>query len=383
MKPSHANKYLSWVAAAVVGGSLFCSTGNVLAQGGVWTNKAPMPTPRNNPGAASINGIVYVVGGSDGGGCNPYSTVEAYSPATDTWTTKHPMPTARYTLVVVAVNQILYAIGGSAYCGTSHARTVEAYDPATDSWTTKASMPAAANDTWSGSVINGIIYVIDGYPSPTVYAYDPATDTWTTKGAVMSTNRISGVAGSINGIMYYVGGYNPANGSYIGPIDAYNPVTDSWTRKASIPTPRAFGPDSAGVINGKLYVDGGGSPITAEMDAYDPATDTWTTQTPMPTARTGTGVAVVNGVLYAVGGSPGYPNLSAANEAFTPSPVLTIASVGNQSVLFWPASGTNYILQSTTNLASPNWLTASDAVPVIAFTVTNTSPARFFRLQSQ
>jgi sugar lactone lactonase YvrE len=64
-------------------------------------------------------------------------------------------------------------------------------------------------------------------------------------------------------------------------------------------------------------------------------------------------------------------------------PVLTIASVGNQSVLFWPASGTNYILQSTTNLASPNWLTASDAVPVIAFTVTNTSPARFFRLQQQ
>ena len=380
MKPSHANKYLSWVAAAVVGGSLFCSTGNVLAQGGVWTNKAPMPTPRNGLGAASINGIVYAVGGSDGGGCNPYSTVEAYDPATDTWTTKHPMPTARYSLVVVAVNQILYAIGGGAYCGISYARTVEAYDPATDSWTTKASMPAAANRTMSGSVINGIIYIIDGYPWSTVYAYDPATDTWTTKSALPS-NRISGVAGSINGIMYYVGGYNPTTGSSIGPIDAYNPVTDSWTQKASIPTPR--GPGGAGVINGKLYAVGGCCPYTAEMDAYDPATDTWTTQTPMPTARTGTGVAVVNGVLYAVGGNPSYPNLSAANEAFTPSPVLTIAPFGNQSVLFWPASGTNYILQSTTNLASPNWLTASDAVPVIAFTVSNTSPARFFRLQQQ
>lgn len=61
-------------------------------------------------------------------------------------------------------------------------------------------------------------------------------------------------------------------------------------------------------------------------------------------------------------------------------PTLNIASSGSQSVLFWPASGTNYILQSTTNLASPNWTTATDAVPVIAFTVTNTSPARFFRL---
>ena len=63
-----------------------------------------------------------------------------------------------------------------------------------------------------------------------------------------------------------------------------------------------------------------------------------------------------------------------------PPPTLLIAPSGNQSVLFWPASGTNYILQSTTNLTSPDWITATDAVSVIAFTVTNTSPARFFRL---
>jgi formylglycine-generating enzyme required for sulfatase activity len=37
-------------------------------------------------------------------------------------------------------------------------------------------------------------------------------------------------------------------------------------------------------------------------------------------------------------------------------------------------------LQSTTNLASPTWVTATDAVQVTAFTVSNTSPARFFRL---
>lgn len=61
-------------------------------------------------------------------------------------------------------------------------------------------------------------------------------------------------------------------------------------------------------------------------------------------------------------------------------PTLRIAPSGNQSVLFWPASGTNYVLQSTTNLASTDWITATDAVPVIAFTVTNTSPTRFFRL---
>lgn len=64
-------------------------------------------------------------------------------------------------------------------------------------------------------------------------------------------------------------------------------------------------------------------------------------------------------------------------------PPLTIAPAGNLSVLFWPASDTNYILQSVTNLNSTNWVTVTDAVPVIAFTVTNQLPGRFFRLQSQ
>ena len=63
-------------------------------------------------------------------------------------------------------------------------------------------------------------------------------------------------------------------------------------------------------------------------------------------------------------------------------PALTIAPAGGQSVLYWPAiPGTNIaILQSATNPASPNWVTATDAVPVTAVTVSNTSPARFFRL---
>src|ERR1017187_3693774 len=64
---------------------------------------------------------------------------------------------------------------------------------------------------------------------------------------------------------------------------------------------------------------------------------------------------------------------------------LGIAPAGNQTVLFWPTTFTNYVLQSTTNLASPNWGLVTDAVPVtvsnaVTITVTNTSPARFFRL---
>jgi hypothetical protein len=126
-----------------------------------WATKASMPTARSALAAASINGIVYAVGGGGVTDCSDIrSTVEAYDPATDTWTTKAPMPTPRYTLAVVAVNQMLYAMGGGGFCNDAGDRaTVEAYNPATDTWTTKASMPVATRNL-SANVINGIIYVV-------------------------------------------------------------------------------------------------------------------------------------------------------------------------------------------------------------------------------
>ena len=63
-------------------------------------------------------------------------------------------------------------------------------------------------------------------------------------------------------------------------------------------------------------------------------------------------------------------------------PALNISVSGNQSVIFWNSTPTNYIVQSATNLDTPNWVTANDAAPVTGVTVSNTSPARFFRLSN-
>ena len=59
---------------------------------------------------------------------------------------------------------------------------------------------------------------------------------------------------------------------------------------------------------------------------------------------------------------------------------LGIAQAGGTSVLYWPTSTTNYVLQTTTTLTSPNWVTASNAVTVNAVVVTNLAPSGFFRL---
>jgi len=53
---------------------------------------------------------------------------------------------------------------------------------------------------------------------------------------------------------------------------------------------------------------------------------------------------------------------------------------GGQSLLYWPVSSTNYVLQTTTNLALANWVAASSVVTVNAVNVTNSAPSGFFRL---
>ena len=65
---------------------------------------------------------------------------------------------------------------------------------------------------------------------------------------------------------------------------------------------------------------------------------------------------------------------------------LGIAPSGNHAVLSWPATATNCVLQSATNLAAPNWLAVSNIVPVISnnnytVPVTNTMRAVFYRLR--
>jgi formylglycine-generating enzyme required for sulfatase activity len=74
--------------------------------------------------------------------------------------------------------------------------------------------------------------------------------------------------------------------------------------------------------------------------------------------------------------------LAGVHSAFAQVTNLGIAPApGGQSVLYWPTSSTNYVLQTTTNLASPNWVTVRTAYPVNAGQVTNSAPSGFFRLQ--
>lgn len=125
---------------------------------------------------------------------------------------------------------------------------------------------------------------------------------WETK-APMPAARWSAAGGVINGKLYVAGG-GSGTGS-LATLEVYDPATNTWATKAPMPTAR----NGAGgaVINGKLYVVGGqDNQKLATLEVYDPATDTWTTKAAMPTARSVPGVVAINGQLYVAGGCQGW-----------------------------------------------------------------------------
>jgi len=304
------------------------SLGQPHAGGGIWTTKTPMQRGRIVLSSSVVDGKIYAIGGS------PYlpvvNWVEEYDPGTDTWTPKAGMPTARSTAASSVVNGKIYVIGGWTRFKGQSLSTVEQYDPATDTWTAKANMPTARGNL-SSSVVDGKIYAIggsrthEGTPLTTVEQYDPATDTWTPK-AGMPTARVYASASAVNGRIYVIGGA-PGGGIFpqgIPTVEEYDPATDSWRPKADMPTARTY--FSTSVVNGKIFAVGGtrGNNHLSAVEAYDPATDTWTPKAGMPIARGMLTASAVNGKIYAIGGSigAGGGNNVATVEEYDPYPII-------------------------------------------------------------
>jgi uncharacterized repeat protein (TIGR03803 family) len=95
------------------------------------------------------------------------------------------------------------------------------------------------------------------------------------------------------------------------------------------------------------------------------------------------GVLLVGNTLAGTGVWGG-TNSSGGGGIYTytlPAPTVNLTAVGQQNFLYWPNSAVNYTLQTATNLASTNWVAATNQLPVTGVLVTNQQPSQFFRLQ--
>ena len=111
--------------------------------GSRWQSMAPMPTARLYLGAASLDGLIYAVGGMPGQ-TTDLAVVETYNPATNSWAARQPMAQARAGLAVVGVDSSVAACGGGLYAlgggWNTYLSSVERYNPAANRWDPVSSM---------------------------------------------------------------------------------------------------------------------------------------------------------------------------------------------------------------------------------------------------
>ena len=289
-----------------------------------------MPTAAGGK-AAALNGKIYVVGGSNNYTNNP---VYEYNPATDTWATKKSLPTPRSSFAIAACQNKIYVIGGTSGWSSSSSTIKtglnEVYDPATDTWETKTSMPTKRYQM-EANAVNGKIYVIGGrtggmYTTVDLNeVYDTETDAWTTKEPIPYP-VVSYASAVVDNKIYVIGGQDEFHAQLnLDFTQVYDTETDAWSQGAHIPvaTWQATAGATTGTMSPKrIYVLGGEGGFVEPLDqnyVYDPQADVWTTGTPIPTPRINPLVAVVNDLVYVIGGTVGWLESTATVEQYTPA----------------------------------------------------------------
>ncbi len=197
-----------------------------------WASEGSMTTTRPNAKAATVNGIIYVIGGGS-------RLVEGYDVGAKTWTTKRSLPEPLSPTGTTNINGQIYLAGG--FYGSKISRALYVYNPATNAWTRKADLPySIVQNAGHQGAISGKLYVYAGItvnPDGTFgphrfFRYNPATNSWATLNPPSYARR-GGASGVTDGSFYLIGGRLPTtrNGmGYAYDVHSYTPGS-GWTKK--------------------------------------------------------------------------------------------------------------------------------------------------------
>ncbi|MEJ2240594.1 MAG: kelch repeat-containing protein, partial [Candidatus Bathyarchaeota archaeon] len=151
--------------------------------------------------------------------------------------------------------------------------------------------------------------------------YDPATDTWEMKTS-MPTRRMAVSANVVDGKIYVIGGGEKTPNTNLTPTavnEVYDPETDKWTTRE--PIPNSVNYHTSAVVDKKIYVMGGAVNVNLNQ-IYDVETDTWSSGAPLPIGVDSAATGVITGTnasnrIYVIGGKQ---NLDAVklNQVYDP-----------------------------------------------------------------
>lgn len=97
---------------------------------------------------------------------------------------------------------------------------------------------------------------------------------------------------------------------------------DFWVTRASIPV--AMDVSGIAAVNGQIYAFGLNADGKAVTFAYDPISNTWASKAPMPTSRSDACIVAYQNEIYVIGGITGFDSrtgivVTGANELYDPA----------------------------------------------------------------
>ncbi|KAF6772938.1 hypothetical protein AHF37_08413, partial [Paragonimus kellicotti] len=296
-------------------------------------------TFRHGLGVAVLEGVVYAVGGHDG--WSYLNTVERWNGRAKSWSPVAPMAVQRSTVGVAALDGLLYAVGGRD--GTACLRTVERFNPHTQHWCFIAPMLHRRGGVGVGAV-GGRLYAVGGHNAPpsqphslrtaSVEVYEPETDMWS-EVACLSSPRDSIAVTTLGTRLYALGGHDGQ--VYTDRVQVFDPEANEWSdvsmaspKSTSVCVKHGLG---VAVLEGVVYAVGGhdGWSYLNTVERWNGRAKSWSPVAPMAVQRSTVGVAALDGrvsltsfewitdvlKLYAVGGRDGTACLRTV-ERFNP-----------------------------------------------------------------
>lgn len=284
------------------------------APSGNWRFEPETPRTQIEASAIAIGPVIYVTGGSPPGNLH---RVTALDTRTGKWSDPTQLPTGLNHSQAATHDGKLYLAGGYLD-GENPTANFWEWDPASDEWT---KLPDLLQPSAAGAVvaIGDKLYVASGAPQTfgvsgpiTPYSalqvYDFETGRWS-YGAPIPNPRHHVGATAYEGKLYVVGGRGEEDHS-LPTFESYDPATDSWESLPKAP----LGAASPGLVTAgdRLVVVGGEDQldweeakgwVTPSAWDYDPATRRWQRLPDMHFDRRGSGVAVADGRIWALGGS--------------------------------------------------------------------------------
>jgi DNA-binding CsgD family transcriptional regulator len=276
-----------------------------------WTSLAPLPQPRSRLGLASVDALLFAIGGEGPEGV--VGAVDVYDPETNGWLPRSAKPLPVANVQAAAIDGLVYVPGGTE-AGGAVSSALDVYDPAEDAWTTAASLPAPIA-AYGLASHDGNLYLFGGWNGATyvdtVRVYDPASDTWETRSPMPERVGFAAAA-PLGERILVVGGFDGAAES--NACSLYNPVEDRWETCAPMILPR--GGLGLAVDGTSAYAIGGGwQRVLSFNERYDSLTNTWSSiPSPVQGEWRLPGVAGQGALIYAVGGWSG--DYLDSNEVF-------------------------------------------------------------------